>query len=194
MRIGIFGGTFDPIHAGHLLIAETARSDCTLDKILFIPAADPPHKDFESVSSAELRLMMVRAAVAENPFFEAVDVEIQRGGVSYTIDTVRTLKQLNQWGGAELFLIIGGDSLVDLNSWKDPEGLMEEIQILVAGRPGFNLQDVEERYRTGTRLLDTPLMAISASTIRQRVREGRSIRYWVPDSVADFIEQEGLYR
>lgn len=194
MRIGLFGGTFDPIHIGHLIIAETLKDAFPLDRILFIPAAVPPHKDATELTASRLRVEMVEAAISENPGFEMSDVEIQKGDVSYTIDTVRQLRAAFKDSRVELFLIVGGDSLVDLVNWKDPDRLLEEVPMLVAGRPGYDIDQAEARYRSRITVLDTPLVDVSSTEIRRRVREGKSIRYWVPGAVEFIIAREGLYR
>ena len=194
MRIGLFGGTFDPIHIGHLIIAETLKDAFPLDRILFIPAAVPPHKDATELTASRLRVEMVEAAISENPGFEMSDVEIQKGDVSYTIDTVRRLRATFKDPRVELFLIVGGDSLVDLVNWKEPDRLLEEVPMLVAGRPGYDIDQADARFRRRITVLDTPLVDVSSTEIRRRVREGKSIRYWVPCAVESIIAREGLYR
>lgn len=188
------GGTFNPVHMGHLLLAETVRSDYPLDKILFMPAAIPPHKEQETLCSAELRLRMLELAVEPYPFLGVSDYEIQKGGVSYTIDTVRWLQSDSPYQADELFLIIGGDSLVELHTWRCPEDILNQIQTLVIARSGFDFEHVSSRYLEAVQMIETPLIDISSSQIRERVRSNRSIRFWVPDSVAGFILENGLYR
>jgi nicotinate-nucleotide adenylyltransferase len=194
MRTGLFGGTFDPIHMGHLFVAETVRNDFNLDRILFIPAAIPPNKVGLTFSPPEVRMRMAALAVEENPHFHVSDLEIRRGGISYTIDTIRWLKASEAWQEDELFLLIGSDSLLDLRTWKDPEALLDEIRILVVKRPDFDVESVDSAFRDRFELVQTPLIAISSTEIRERVRLRKSIRYWVPEAVEAYIHRKGLYR
>ena len=193
MKIGLFGGTFDPIHFGHLIVAETVRSDFGLDRILFIPAAIPPHKIKTSLSPASLRLAMVKLALEKVPYFEASDIEIKRGGISYTVDTVRWFWESDDWEGNEFYLLIGSDSLLELGTWKDPDKILERIPILVMGRPGFDFEKAEKRFQKKIVPVEVPLIDISSSEIRRRVKERKSIRYWVPEKVEKYIKQKGLY-
>lgn len=193
MRIGVYGGTFDPIHQGHLIIAESIREDFNLDKVVFIPAAAPPHKDSPQMTKVGARLKMVELAIADNPYFEISKIEIQRGGISYTVDTVRTLRAYYP-STAELFLLIGADSLIELPTWKTPKELFNLCQVLVLPRPGFEINKAEERFRKKATLAKTPLIEICSTDIRRRVKEGKSIRYLVPPAVGEFIQKEGLYR
>ena len=194
MRIGLFGGTFDPLHIGHLIIAETVHSDFSLDQIIFIPAAVSPHKVGKNLSPADIRLEMVRRTIDHCTHFNVSDVEIQNEKISYTVDTVRWFREAEQWHHDELYLLIGSDSFLELNTWKDPELILEQVHMLVVGRPGFEIQTVEERFRDNVTIIDGPLIDISSSEIRQRVQLGKSIRYWVPDCVEKIISQKGLYR
>lgn len=194
MRTGLFGGTFDPIHTGHLFVAETVRNDFDLDRILFIPAAIPPNKVGLTFSPPEVRMKMTALAIEKNPHFQVSDIEVRMGGISYTIDTIRRLKASEAWQGDELFLLIGSDSLLDLRTWKDPEALLEEIQVLVVKRPGFELEMVDLAFRDRFELIQTPLVTISSTEIRERIQSGKSIRYWVPDVVEKYIHRKGLYR
>ena len=165
------------------------RSDFPLDRIIFIPAGIPPHKEDGVLSAAKVRVEMVKAAIEGYPYFEISEWEIRRKKVSYTIDTIR---HFLQWED-ELFLIIGADCLLELDTWKDPEWILGEIQTLVVGRPSFKIEDGEERFRKGVTFVQTPLIEISSSEIRQRIRGGKSIRNWVPDKVEEYIRQKGLY-
>ncbi|MGB9668210.1 MAG: nicotinate-nucleotide adenylyltransferase, partial [Thermosulfidibacteraceae bacterium] len=131
-RIGIFGGTFNPVHMGHLIAAEDVRYKMKLDKILFIPSNIPPHKSTKGLISAEDRLNMVKLAIEGNPFFECSDIEIKRGGKSYTIDTVKEVKNINK---AEYFFILGGEAFLSFHNWKNPEGILREIDLIVISRP-----------------------------------------------------------
>ena len=193
MRIGIMGGTFDPVHMGHLILAETIRSDYPLDKILFMPAAVPPHKQGKIVCSGEMRLRMLSAALEAYPYFDILDYELIKGGVSYTVDTVRWLHDSSPYYKDELFLIIGGDSLVEMDTWRSPMEILKNIKTLVVARPGFNFDQVKTEFLQAVEIVDTPLIEISASQIRQRVQNQQSIHFWVPEAVEIFIKENGLY-
>jgi len=193
MRTGLFGGTFDPIHTGHIIIAETVRSDFPLDRILFIPVGIPPHKENTQITPAQMRYRMVELAVNAYPYFAVSDCEIRKKGISYTIDTVRSLKSSDTWGKDDFYLIIGMDSLLELNTWKKPEALLREIDTILVGRPGFDIEAVDHQFRQRVALVQTPLVDISSTEIRRRVREGKSIRTWVPDAVETYIREKGLY-
>ncbi len=193
MKIGLFGGTFDPIHFGHLIIAETVRSDFGLDRILFIPAAVSPHKAKTSLSPAPLRLTMVELALENTLYFEASDVEIKRGGFSYTVETVQWFQESDNWKGNEFYLLIGSDSLLELGTWKDPDKILGKIPILVMERPGFDSGKAEKQFQKRIVPVKVLFIDISSSEIRRRVKEGKSIRYWVPEKVEEYIRQKRLY-
>jgi nicotinate-nucleotide adenylyltransferase len=192
-RIGLMGGTFDPIHLGHLLAAETAREACGLDEVWFIPSRTPPLKESEPFASGEDRLEMVRLAIAGNPAFRALDLELRRPGVSYSIDTARELK--DRCPGCGFSYIIGGDRVNDLPSWHRIAELAEIVEFIGVGRPGHpvDIGALPEFLRGRVRVIPMPQLDISSSGIRARRREGRSIRYLVPDGVHDFILGKGLY-
>ena len=199
MRTGVLGGTFDPVHLGHLMIAEEARVSLGLDEVLFIPAGQPYFKTGQPVSEACHRLAMVELAVASNPHFTASDMEVRRPGPTYTVDTLTELRR--RLGGAhELFLILGMDSLADLDRWRRPEDIFALSAVVGFARPGADVPDEEtlERIRGQAQgrlqLLDGPLVDISASDIRRRVAEGLSIRYTVPEPVEEYIYGHRLYR
>ena len=194
MRIGIFGGTFDPIHIGHLLVAESVRDGYPLDRILFLPTGIPPHKEIHDISSAVVRLEMCRAAVADIPGFDVSDLELHANGVSYTLDTVKRLSESDEYKQDELFLIIGMDSLLELHMWKDPETLLDRINVLVVGRPEYDSKGVDSRFIEHVTFVETPLVSVSSTDIRNRVRANRSIRFRVPESVETVIRERGLYR
>ena len=193
MRTGLFGGTFDPIHIGHLIIADTVRSDYPLDRILFIPAGIPPHKDNRRITPVNLRLEMVKAAVKPYLYFEVSDWEIRKKGAAYTIDTIRGLRASKTWGSDDLYFLMGADSLLELETWKNPDAILKEIPTLVVGRPDFDVKQAAPRFRERITFVPTPHIGISSTEIRQRVREGKSIRTWVPERVEAFIRQKGLY-
>jgi nicotinate-nucleotide adenylyltransferase len=185
MKIGILGGAFNPPHLGHLILAQEAYERLDLDKVLFIPTYVSPHKQ-DSDISPQARMAMVRLAIAGNEIFEVSDIEIKRKGVSYTIDTLRQLKQIDEsW---QLYLIIGSDLANDFSKWKDFELIQKLVTRIVAERREFPL----ERDNGFTHLNMTPV-GISSSEIRNYVREGRSIRYLVRDNVGEYIKQHKLY-
>ncbi|MDD6382512.1 nicotinate-nucleotide adenylyltransferase [Mitsuokella jalaludinii] len=198
-RIGIMGGTFDPIHNGHLLTAEYVRDACRLVKILFIPAANSPFKLEKKVAPAHDRLAMTRLAVADNPYFEASDIEMCRRGVSYTSDTIDELHR--QFGRrATFFFITGADAINALPSWHASEHLLASCHFIAATRQGTKLDMAHLREAFGSlcerhiHQLTTPELEISSTEIRARIRAGRSVRYMLPAAVADYIKKEGLYR
>ncbi len=191
-RIGILGGTFDPIHLGHLIIAQEALAQCCLDRVLFVPSADPPHKNATDVAPAEARARMVALALDRQPGFELCPIELERTGKSYTVETLRQLR--GKFGSAtDLYLIIGADNAPEMSTWCDPQGVLDLAHVTVMGRPGFLPDDVDKRIAARMRFLETPLIEISSTQIRSRIRTGRPIRYWVPDNVARYIETRRLY-
>jgi len=201
MRIGVLGGTFDPIHVGHLIIAETVRDEMALDKVLFIPAAGPPHKQHLPITAAADRLELVRLAVEGNPAFEPSDIEIERGGVSYTIETVEALRR-SYGDETALFFIIGADTVAELPTWKDIDHLVHLCTFVVAARPGHRIEDMlseaiglapETRQRVFRHYIDAVLVDISSTDLRARLAEGRSVRYRLPEAVERTIRAKGLY-
>ncbi len=201
-RVGLFGGTFDPIHIGHLISARAVAECLRLDQLILIPSAKPPHKHAEAVAEAGDRLEMVRLAIADEQAFELSDCEIRRAGPSYTIETVRHFRD-RLAPEVELYWIIGADSLAELSIWHRIAELAELCQIVTACRCGFEspdlspltgLLDPQQIKRLEAGLLATPLIDISATQIRRRVSERLSIRWLVPPAVARYIEQRGLYR
>jgi nicotinate-nucleotide adenylyltransferase len=198
MRLGILGGTFDPIHIGHLILAEEAWFQLSLDKVLLAPAADPPHKRDQGKSPAEHRVQMVEMAIADNPHLELSRVDLDRPGPHYTLDMVRLL--LEQYGpGAELYFLMGLDSLVDLPTWHRPLELMQLCNLVAFSRPDASFDwDALEVALPGVRsrviLLPMPLLQISSSDLRQRAQQGRPLRYQVLAQVEQYIQQQQLYR
>jgi nicotinate-nucleotide adenylyltransferase len=212
MRTGIFGGTFNPIHLAHLRIAEEVREACALQRILFLPAALPPHKEVADGTPFRHRLAMVEAAVADHPDFVASDFEAHRSGTSYSVDTLLALHKL--YPDDEFYFIIGLDSFLEITSWKDYPRLFELANVVVCHRPDYGTDDprkrlpvalarqfcydddsVNLRHKYGKRLIfvaETKL-AISSTVIRGQVREGRSIRYLVPAAVEAYIQKHHLY-
>ena len=194
MKVGILGGTFDPVHNAHLIIAEYVRAELPLHKILFIPAAIPPHKQDVSISSPSHRLAMLHLAVSSNPAFDVYDFEITRGGVSYTIDTVRNVKQDYKLSASDTYVIMGSDNLNTIENWYQPEELVQESRIVVVQKPDNELGKIPSYMNDKVVEVKTPLLHISSTDIRERVREGKSIKYLVPDAVAQFIQEKGLYK
>ncbi len=194
MRTGILGGTFDPIHYAHLFVAEEARQRFELEQVVFIPCGIPPHKKSYAVSPAEHRFAMTLLATASNPYFRASRIEIERGGVSYTVDTLE--QWLSLYPHHELFLIMGADSLAYMTSWKQPERICQMAHIIAASRPGFDLASLHlpDTLCRRVYVMEMPLLDISATDIRNRVRRGASIRYLTPDSVVQYILKHQLYR
>jgi len=191
MRIGVLGGTFDPIHIAHLLLAEQAREQLQLDRVLFIPAGDPWRKAHRKVAPAKDRLAMTRLAIAGEAGFEVDDCEVTRDGPTYTADTLRDLRgRLGPDG--ELFLLLGEDALADLPFWHDPEGIAEQATIVVAPRGGAVLPELPFDAERVVRI-EMPYLEISSTDLRERARHGRSLRYLVPDAVAAYIREHKVY-
>jgi nicotinate-nucleotide adenylyltransferase len=193
MKIGILGGTFDPPHLGHLIVAEHVRDRLGMNKILFIPAVVPPHKrQRPDITSPGMRLEMVRRAIAGNPAFDVSDIEIRRGGLSYTADTLKELR--TQYPTEVLSILIGMDNVRDFNTWKDPELIKRIAHIVVMTRPGFQTESGPlEDVKTLT-ICEVPEIGISSREIRNRVKLGQSVRYLVPATVLDYILEHRLYR
>jgi nicotinate-nucleotide adenylyltransferase len=190
-RLGIFGGTFDPIHWGHLLVAEVARQILELHRVFFVPARIPPHKGTQP-TSVDHRMKMVTLACAGNPHFEVSDVEIRREGPSYTVDTLRIFREESP-PDTEFFLMLGADSARDLGSWKDHETLLATSNVVVLGRPGVAEDSFPPEVGRRITILPTPRVELSSTDIRRRAARGDSIRYMVTDEVEKYIRAEMLY-
>lgn len=212
-RIGLLGGTFDPIHVGHLRSAEEVREAFALERVYFVPAANPPHKPNGALADSGDRLQMVELAITDTPFFRASAIEIERGGPSYSVDTLRAMQTLET--GASLWFIVGYDAFREMRSWRDADRIFELANLVVTTRPPVAFEPSIEnlpvaaqesfcydpstrsyRHRSGTVLHFLPITAldVSATAIRRRVRQGRSIRYLVPAAVEAYIVERGLYR
>jgi nicotinate-nucleotide adenylyltransferase len=199
MRIGVFGGTFDPVHLGHLILAEQAREQGRLDQVWFIPAARPPHKD--PGTSFRHRVEMLHLAVAGHPAFLVDELEEARPGPSFTVHTLTDLAR--QHPGHEWFLLIGADTLAELHEWYDPVGVVCQAGLMVMGRPGERILTPEE-IRSALKLSEdvllqleviaAPLIDISSHDLRRRAAQGRSLRYFVPRAVEIYAQEKGLYR
>lgn len=196
--IGVFGGTFDPIHVAHLAVAEAARDTYGLRRVLFVPAAQPPHKPGRTITAVEHRLAMVEAAIAGNAGFKVSRLEVDRPGPSYTVDTLLALRQADPDG--RLALILSAESFAELPTWHRAEGITELADLIVAPREGYLAVDATSVEGDGAARdarvahLDGPRIRLSASEIRERAAAGRSIRYLVPDAVAAYIGDHGLYQ
>lgn len=188
MKLGVFGGTFDPPHIGHLIAAQDALLLLELDRVLFIPARTPPHKLHGNVSTAELRLRMIQAATTDNACFEVSDVELRRDGPSYTVDTLRELRTSH--AGAELYLLLGVDQVREFHTWHQPNEVLRQAHLVMLTRGGVEQppkSDIVERRVPVTRI------DVSSTMIRQRVAAGQSIQYLVPRAVEKIIAAERLY-
>ena len=198
MKIGVLGGTFDPIHRGHIAIAEAAKAMVGLREVYFVPAARTPLKEDRQILPAEHRVEMVRLAIAPYPYFKLSTIEIDRPGPSYTVDTISQLRE-SLGSGNELYFIIGMDSLLQLHRWKDAGKIVEMCRLIAVPRPGYskpdkkNLESAILGLSDRVIILDEPVMDISATEIRECVRHGQSITDLVPEPVAGYIRQNKLY-
>jgi nicotinate-nucleotide adenylyltransferase len=200
MRIGVFGGSFDPVHYGHLLLAECCREQASLDRVWFTPAATAPHKQHAPRADGADRLEMLALAIADQPAFEVCDLELARGGVSYTVDTLAEIAARKLDG--ELLLPLGSDSLADLPNWRQPEEICRLATPLVVRRPGAAPVDYarlaallpDRRIEEIRRLeVEMPLVGLSSTDLRERLAAGRSVRFRTPRAVEDYIARRGLY-
>lgn len=197
-KYGIFGGSFNPIHYGHLMICEYIKEEMGLDKVIFIPTGNPPHKDLEV--SAKDRYEMVKTAISPNPDFDISDIETTRVKLSYTVDTIRELKEI--YKEEKLYFIIGLDTLFQLKTWKKIKDLSSEIEFVVAKRPGYldeekinrEIKYLKENFGTKIILVQTPLYEISSTDLRDRIKKGKSLRYLIPKKVLNYIEESEFYK
>lgn len=195
-RVGILGGTFDPSHLGHLILAEYAVEALDLSCLLFVPAADPPHKQHEKNTSVEHRLAMLELAISSNDRFTLSRVDVDRPGPHYSVDMVKIVQ--GQYPGAELYFVMGGDSLRDLTRWYHPAELIQLCRLAVMHRPGdharaYMHEEVLPGISERVVMIDAPLIGISATEIITRLQKGYSVRYLVPDAVLDYICVHQLY-
>jgi nicotinate-nucleotide adenylyltransferase len=197
LRLGLFGGTFDPPHFGHLQVAQEAIEQLSLSRLLFVVAGLPPHKRREDLSPSHVRLEMIQAAVAGNPAFHVSDIELKRKGPSFTVDTLRRARSDDP--GAQLFFLLGADQLAEFHEWKEPGEIARLATVVAVARSGLEPGDLP-RVDLGNgaaldfQVLTVPRLDISSSDLRRRAREGRSLRYLVPEGVERTIETYGLYR
>ena len=191
MKICLFGGTFDPPHIGHLLISQTICEVEEFDKILFIPAYNPPHK--KDISPIDHRVEMVKLSISGNPKFEFSDIEIKREGISYTIDTIRALKKEMNLTRQNTYYLMGSDSLLEFHNWREPEAILNECQVIVAIRPGFRPSDIQHWILHRIQFANIPRYEIASTTIRARWIGNMTIRYMVTLPVWDYIHENKLY-
>ncbi len=193
MKLCLFGGTFDPPHIGHLLIAQTIFEAEHFDQVVFIPAFQPPHKQADQLTDVKHRLAMLELATVENPHFRISEAEIERQGISYSIDTVLDFKKRYSLAANDLYFLIGSDTLPNVINWKEPRKLIEECRVIVAIRPGFRPSDIPSWLLKTVRFANIPRFEISSSVIRNRWREDKTIRYMVTQSVWEYINRHNLY-
>lgn len=195
-RVGIMGGTFDPLHMAHLIAAEEARAAFDLDRVIFMPAGDPPHKTESPISDVEHRYAMTLLGTAENPHFEVSRIEIERPGPSYSVNTLRLLQGM-LGPQVEIYFIAGADEILDIENWHEADALPDLARFIAIPRPGSDLAELErlpERFRASIDVLKMREINVSATEVRHRAETGASIRYLVPASVEAYILKQGLYR
>jgi len=200
LRIGIMGGTFNPIHHGHLVMAEEVRNKFCLDKVIFVPTGNPPHKNIENLVSAQDRYLMTVLATMTNLCFEVSSLEIERRGVSYTIDTIREFKKV--YGkNTKIYFITGADAILSIFTWKDVDGLLASCEFIAATRPGYCLSELQGKieainpaYLEHVNLVEVPGIAVSSTDVRERIKEGKPIKYLLPETVESYIIKNRLYQ
>ena len=194
MKIGIMGGTFNPIHYGHLVTAEEALSQFKLDRVIFIPTGQPPHKTTCKLASPEDRYMMTVMATASNSHFFVSRIETERKGKSYTIDTLKELK-FTYGESATFYFITGADAILEILTWKNPEEIITMCKFIAATRPGYNLSRIEElkKAKDSISIMEIPALAISSTDIRERIKTSRPIKYLLPESVCNYLLKNDLY-
>ncbi|WP_202710640.1 nicotinate-nucleotide adenylyltransferase [Sporosalibacterium faouarense] len=199
-KYGIMGGTFDPIHIGHLVIAEEVRNKFNLDKVIFIPSGQPPHKNLSNVTEPEHRYQMTLLATISNPYFEVSSIEMDRAGKTYTVDTIKKLNEVfNE--EVDFYFITGADAILDLPTWKNVNELLTLCNFVAATRPGFGLEKMqkgieklEKKYNRSIYTLIVPALQISSTDIRNRINNNQSIKYLLPESVEHYIYKNNLYK
>lgn len=193
MKTCLFGGTFDPPHFGHLIVAQTIFEAEHFDKIVFVPAHIPPHKKERKISSVAFRLEMLKIATMDNPNFEISDIELKRGGISYSLETIHTYKEQTGLDREDLYYLIGSDSLKQFQTWQNPKAILEECQLIVAIRPGFRPSDIPNWILAKVQFANVPRIEISSTQIRARWVEDKTIRYMVTQPVWTYINKHNLY-
>ena len=198
-KVGIMGGTFNPIHLGHLCLAETAYEQLGLDKVLFMPSKKPPHKDIPDQISMEQRVEMITLAIKDNPHFELSMIELERDGITYTADSLTELTQKHR--NTEFYFIVGADSLYYMNQWKNPHIIFELCTVVAAGRDHSDMNlmqqqadDLKKQYHASIILIEMPTIQISSAVIKERIAAGKSVRYFLPETVQKFIQKNHLYK
>lgn len=198
-RFAVMGGTFDPIHYGHLVTAEAVREQFQLEKVLFMPTKNPPHKRNRLVTDSYHRYLMTVLATITNPYFEVSRLEIEREGVTYTVDTIRELRQIHG-EDAEIFFITGADAVLEILTWHNVEELLGMCQFVAATRPGFydhdmskKLEEIKTKYNKEIYRIEVPSLAISSTDIRNRIKNNKTVRYLLPESVEYYIRKNKLY-
>ena len=192
-KIGLFGGSFDPIHNGHLQIAARAQEQLFIDRIIFIPAAIPPHKQHLTLTDENHRLRMTQLAIEKYSDFEVSAVEIERSGISYTIDTLLYFRMKYNLSKEQLQFIIGADSLVNFHKWREPEKILENCQLVVYDRKGANLNSVSDELRKKVHFLNAPLINLSSTAVRNKIKTGDDLIKLLPEKVVEYIFKNGLY-
>lgn len=190
-KVGLFGGSFNPPHLAHLLIAELVREQFELERIVWIPNYQSPLKQDVGVASAHHRVAMTRLAIENNPFFEVSVVEVDREEISYTVETIRALQEMHP--NVDFSLIIGSDSLESFGAWRQPDEILDRVRVIVFRRPGAESALPPRGYQERVAFADAPLLEISGTAIRERIHAGRSVRYWLPEAVRNYISKQGLY-
>jgi nicotinate-nucleotide adenylyltransferase len=195
-RIGVFGGIFNPVHTAHLIMAENVREQVHLDTVVFIPSANPPHKDTNELIDFDLRIKMLELAIEGNKYFETSDIEtgLSKHGKNYTVNTLMALREKYSAEETKLYLIIGMDQLIELHTWKDPGKLFFLSEVVVINRPGYLVTQVENEYGRRVIYVPAPNIDISSTEIRHRINENKSIKYLVPEKVEKFIYENNLYK
>ena len=193
------GGTFDPVHYGHLVAAEGVRHEFNLDKVIFVPSGRPPHKTENRITNPGHRLSMTELATASNPYFEVSSLEVKRPGLSYTIDTIMDFHSMYEY--LELYFITGGDALLEILTWKDVDKLFSLCKFIAVTRPGYSFENLGEKmpglpesFLRNIHTMEVPALAISSTDIRKRIRTGRSIKYLLPEAVEHYINSCYLYK
>jgi len=190
--LGVLGGTFDPIHVGHLVLTEQVREKFQLERVIFIPCASPPHKTEQELSSTRDRFEMTKLALEGSSYFFVSDIELKREGLSYTVETLRELKEL--YKDSEIYFLTGSDVLNEITTWKDPEEIYKLAKIVIGIRPGFDKFDPENHFAKKSIIVNITGIDISSTQIREKVRNGQSIKYLVPSKVEEYIKKKNLYK
>lgn len=191
--LALFGGSFNPPHLAHLAVAEAVADAVGLDQVCWMPAATPPHKqDDPTLAAATHRLAMTRLAVEGNPRFVVSDMELRRGGTSYTVDTLRQLRA--EHPDIDLYLILGGDSLAEFSTWREPKVILDLARLLVYRRPGSDEAAVSPSILARTTMMEAPPLDLSSTMLRARIAAGKTVRYLMPEGVRTYIQEHGLYQ